>query len=147
MDKYKEIMDIIYKKINEYDYILDYKIVMEYLMSNLEKENLKLFETSVNKLEKIAYDIPFDKAMDIVYDMKPFGEHWSYDDIKVYLENKDIHSDYKTYYLVMNMVYNDYYDVAVNYGVQDDENFFFELAYSFINDIDGKEFKVERYFL
>ena len=116
-------------------------------MSNLEKENLKLFETSVNKLEKIAYDIPFDKAMDIVYDMKPFGEHWSYDDIKVYLENKDIHSDYKTYYLVMNMVYNDYYDVAVNYGIQDDENFFFELAYSFINDIDGKAFKVERYFL
>lgn len=47
----------------------------------------------------------------------------------------------------MNMTYNDYYDVATNFGHQSDAEFYFELANAFINDIDGSKYKVEKYFL
>lgn len=51
------------------------------------------------------------------------------------------------YYLVMNMSYNDYYDVATNFGHQGDAEFYFELANAFINDVDGDKYKVEKYFI
>ena len=77
---------------------------------------------------------------------KQFGEHWRYDEVKDYIEKKGIYKCYEKYYLVMNMAYNDYYDVAVNYGHQNDTEFFFEIAYAFINDEDAKPHKVSKYF-
>lgn len=79
--------------------------------------------------------------------MKPFGEHWTYEGVKDFIEAKGIYDKCVEYYLVMNMTYNDYYDVATNFGHQSDAEFYFELANAFINDIDGSKYKVEKYFL
>lgn len=79
--------------------------------------------------------------------MRPFGEHWTYETVKSFVESKGIYKECVEYYLVMNMVYNDYYDVAVNFAHQDDTEFFYELTHAFINDPDDKKFKVEKYFM
>jgi hypothetical protein len=46
----------------------------------------------------------------------------------------------------MNMMYNDYFQTASAYKLKDDADFFYDLAKDFIEDVDGVEFKVEKYF-
>jgi hypothetical protein len=147
MKEYKDIMAILTESKGDFKEMKEYGIIMEHLMSKLETHNPILFKETLDSLEDIAYDIPLDKAKHIVKTMRPFGEHWSYEMVKKYVENKDVLGQCVYYYLVMNMMYNDYYDVATNFGHQDDTEFYFELAHAFINDEDGKKHKVERYFM
>ena len=145
MAEYEEVVDMIVKKEKGGD-MHEYKEIMEELMGELEYKNKDLYDRTMKKLEEVAYTITYEHAEEIVKNMKPFGEHWTYNQIKEYIETKDIRKCYEKYYLVMNMAYNDYYDVAVNYGHQNDPEFFFEIAYAFINDEDAKPHKVARYF-
>ena len=146
MEKYEEVVDMIVMREKGGD-MHEYKEVMEELMEELEKRDKELYDKTMHKLEDVAYEIKHDEAKKIVVDMKPFGEHWTYDQVKSYIEQKGIYNCYTKYYMVMNMVYNDYYDVAVNYGHQDDADFFFQLAHAFINDEDAKPHKVVKYFI
>lgn len=57
-----------------------------------------------------------------------------------------IENDITDYYLVMNMMINDYSRTARMYG-QDNADFYFNLAYDFINDEDALPDKVARYFM
>lgn len=147
MKEYRDIMSYICSKVDKYEEMVEYKLVMEELMYKLEKHHPDLFKEIINKLEGIAYDIPLDKAQKIVRLMKPFGEHWSYEEVKNFIEGKGVYKHCIEYYLVMNMMYNDYYDVATNFGHQGDVDFYYELTHAFINDIDGKRYKVEKYFI
>ena len=147
MKEYRDIMSHIFCKNKNYDDMVQYKEVMEEIMEDVEKCYPALFEETISKLEKIAYSIPLDKAKEKVVSMKPFGEHWTYEGVKDFIEAKGIYDKCVEYYLVMNMTYNDYYDVATNFGHQSDAEFYFELANAFINDIDGSKYKVEKYFL
>ena len=52
---------------------------------------------------------------------------------------------YVIWYLVMNMTYNDYRNTASLVDMSEDEEFYFSLSKDFIDDIDGKPFKAERY--
>lgn len=47
----------------------------------------------------------------------------------------------------ISMVYNDYYDTAKTFGLQNDPEFYFSLAKDFIDDPNAKPLKVEKYFL
>lgn len=147
METYRDIMCKIGERNETYEQMIEYKIVMEELMHELEKHDPNLYNKTISKLEEIAYHIPLEKAKHIVMNMKPYGEHWSYEKIKDFMQTKGIVGKCEEYYLVMNMMYSDYYDVATNFGHQSDPEFYFELAHSFINDVDGKKFKVQRYFL
>ena len=147
MKEYREIMLHICDKCDKYEEMIEYKVIMEELMHKLERHYPELFKETMNKLEEVAYEIPLEKAQSIVRTMKPFGEHWSYDTVKSFVEGKGIYKCFVKYYLVMNMIYNDYYDVAINFGHQNDAEFYYELAHAFINDVDGKKFKVEKYFI
>lgn len=142
MSKYEEAVDIIVKKKD----MSEFKEVLEELMEELEYQNKDLYNKTIDKIEHIAYDISYEDAEKIVKNMKPFGEHWDYKTVKDYIEKKGIYKCYVKYYLVMNMMYNDYYDVSVNYGHQNDPEFFFELSNAFINDEDAKPHKVVKYF-
>ena len=146
MEKYEEVVNMIVKKEKGGD-MHEYKEIMEELMMEVESSNKELYDKTMHKLEDIAYDISYEEANYIVMNMKPFGEHWTFDQVKDYVETKDIHKCYIKYYLVMNMVYNDYYDVAVNYSHQNDTDFFFQLAHAFIIDEDAKPHKIAKYFL
>lgn len=60
---------------------------------------------------------------------------------------KGITEDCVSWYLVMNMAYNDYHDTAAMVGMSEDAEFYYSIANNFINDIDGKKYKVAKYFL
>lgn len=79
--------------------------------------------------------------------MKPRGQMWSYEQIKKYIEGKGITDRYVDWYLVMNMCYNDYYNTAKMYGLQNEVDFYFHLAKDFIEDPDAEPHKVAKYFL
>ena len=104
-------------------------------------------EEFINHMESLAYTFTTDEAKHIVQKMTPYGEHWSMDKVRAYLEDKGVkHGHCLHYYLIMNMVYNDYMPTAQAFGLKDNTDFFYSLAHDFIDDPDGVKFKVEKYF-
>lgn len=112
----------------------------------IQKLDESLFRLLKEKLEDLFYVISRAKAEKIVTDMKPYGQMWSYEQIEQLLHKKSIGSSAIDWYLVMNMCYNDYFNTAKIYGLQSDENFYFNLASNFINDQDAGPHKVAKYF-
>lgn len=100
----------------------------------------------MGKLEQLAYKITLPDAERIVKGMKPKGQNWTAKQVQEYLATKGVSDDYVTYYLVMNMAYNDYYSTAKLFGLQNNPEFFYSIARDFIEDPDASSFKVEKYF-
>ena len=103
-------------------------------------------KTVMDKLEAAAYRMTPAEAEIIVRNMKTRGQHWTHNQIKEYLKGKGVDADCVYYYLVMNMAYNDYYATAKMFGLQNDVEFFYSLARDFIEDMDAKPLKIEKYF-
>jgi hypothetical protein len=67
------------------------------------------------------------------------GEHWNYDTTTKVLEAKGYDFNPCDWYYTLNMVYSDYYKS----GRTDDT--YVEMAYDFLNDIDGPEHKAKKW--
>lgn len=118
-----------------------------YKMADFVKEyNKEWYNKFKEEAEDIAYEISTEKAKEIVGGMKPYGQHWSMEEVKSYLKTRGISEKIKSYYMVMNMMYNDYSRTAKQHDL-DTPDFYFDLAFDFINDVDGKKHKVEKYFM
>lgn len=123
------------------------KEMIDILVSLLPKLNGEVKDKLSYELEAIAYSFSPEEAKTTVQKMTPYGEHWTIDKIKSLLETKDVKScKLIHYYLVMNMMYNDYYKTAEHYANKEDVDFYFCLSKEFIEDPDGVNFKVEKYF-
>jgi len=142
MGKFAEIVGRIQSSDKMFDLTEELDKVFEYMKEYYSD----LYEKAIKKVEKVAYDIDLDEAEKIVSQMKPYGEKWNFDTIKKYVMGKGIDTKLVIWYLVMNMTYNDYRDTAAMVDMADDEEFYFSLSKDFIEDVDGKPFKVERYF-
>lgn len=123
----------------------------EELTSILATAITKLPEQShkelIHKMEEIAYSFTLEEAKAIVHRMTPYGEHWSYEKVKDFILKKGISDTCSIkYYLVMNMAYNDYSKTAELFGQKDNPDFYYQIAYDFINDADAADFKVAKYF-
>lgn len=117
---------------------------IEKFYESLDAENKKEFK---RRIKAVALRIDCEQATEIVRRMKPYGEHWSFEQIKQYTAGKGVdHEKMLHYYLIMNMAYNDYKHTAEKFGLEEPD-FYFSIAHDFIEDPDGKEFKVEKYFL
>lgn len=121
--------------------------LLDNTLERLCKRCPELYEDFMMEVEKLAYRIPREEAERIVRNMRPKGQHWSYQQIMDYVQEKGIKNNFVNWYLVMNMVYNDYCDTARAYGLQNDPEFFFCLSKDFIEDPDAKPMKIEKYFL
>lgn len=115
-----------------------YEVLQKYAPN--EYQNLK------KGLECLVYKIELPEAETIVHSMKPRGQMWTYEQIKKYVEGKGIVDKFVDWYLVMNMCYNDYYNTAKMYGLQNEVDFYFNLAKDFIEDPDAEPHKVAKYF-
>ena len=113
----------------------------------LKKHSPDEFKELINSLEGITYIITEEEAVKIVRHMEPKGQNWSPSQVKDFVKSQGIDSNFVNWYLVMNMVYNDYYNTAKLYGLQNDANFYFSLAKDFIFDPDAHPYKVEKYFM
>ena len=121
--------------------------LIDKLLCEVAQREPKLHEDFLCCLEKLAYRIPKEEAERIVRNMRPKGQYWNFQQVKDLAKAHDVADDWVNWYLVMNMVYNDYYDTAKTYGLHNDPEFFFSLAKDFIDDPDAKPMKVEKYFL
>lgn len=141
---YKEITQILSKKKNmHWEEVTEINCEAYEILKN---SNPRAYQTLMDRLEHLAYAIEKDEAEEIVRSMRPNGQVWSYDQIKDFIASKGIHEDCVDWYLVMNMCYNDYYSTAKMFGLQNDTEFYFNLAKDFIEDPDAEPHKVARYF-
>lgn len=121
-------------------------IVSDKAMKRLKDVDPVFYEDVMYELEEMYYCIDEDDAVEIVRRMRDRGEVWSISTIKNYLAEKGITTDIVKWYLVMNMVANDYQHTADQFISGDKTDFYFSLAKDFVTDVDGKPFKVEKYF-
>lgn len=121
--------------------------IAEEAMEKLRRKNPDLYEDVMDGLECLAYKIPMEEAVQIVKEMRPKGQYWSYQQVRDWCKSKGVDKDITNWYLVLNMVYNDYCSVAKHFGLQEDDDFYWCMAKCFIEDPDAKPFKVEKYFL
>lgn len=119
----------------------------EETMAKISRKDPALYTSIMDQLEQLAYRIPKDEAERIVRSMRPKGQYWSYAQVMDLVKSKGITGEWTNWYLVMNMVYNDYCNTAKMYGLHNDVDFFYHLAKDFIEDPDAKPMKVEKYFL
>lgn len=147
MSKYIKLMDMIYKKGGGYEKMAEATAILDTMFNELEKSHKPLYDKTMHEFEEIAYELNLVDAERIVKAMKPYSQKWTYEQIKEVLALKGISDHCEHYYLVMNMMYNDYCNTAKMLGKTDDVDFYFSLAKDFIMDIDAKPFKVERYFM
>lgn len=121
--------------------------ISEDMLNKLARKDPMMFDEYIDKLEHLAYRIPKDEAERIVRAMRPKGQYWSYTQVYDLVKSKGVTGEWVNWYLVMNMVYNDFCTTAKHFGLQNDVEFFYHLAKDFIEDPDAKPMKVEKYFL
>ena len=121
--------------------------ILDNTMEKLKRRDSVLYDSIMDELECLAYKIPAEEAMQIVKAMRPKGQNWSMQQVKDLCREHGVDKDIVNWYLVLNMVYNDYCNTAKVFGLQSDAEFYWCLAKDFIEDPDAKPFKVEKYFL
>lgn len=135
------------KKIREKDIpTTDSDSIIKWAFDALEKSDSRMYKEIMQKMENMAYSISHAQAESIVKSMRPRGQVWSMEQVKEYVKSKGVHDDYCDWYLVMNMCYNDFYSTAKMYGLQNETDFYYNLAKDFIEDPDAEPHKVAKYF-
>lgn len=135
-DKIYDLRDEKMYKMNEIYYQM-----AEYVKAT----NPELYNRYALEAEDILYHISDEDAMTVVRGMKPYGEHWTKDDIYNFVRSQGI-EPCVDWYVAMNMMYNDYITTAQRYNV-DTPDFYFCLARDFINDPDGSPHKLAKYIM
>lgn len=73
------------------------------------------------------------------------GPHWSFDQVKTVMEQKDIDCDPVEFWVTMNMMYSDYSKVAKQMSVNS-VDFYVKLAKAFLEDKDAGPDKLANYY-
>lgn len=115
------------------------------LICDLKEKNYELYKEYKTCLYELAYGkiLNEEMAYEIVEKMKPYGEHWTMEEIQQVKKQYGL-SDIKDidFYVVMNSAYSDYCDM---FGEDIDK--YVEYSKLFINDKDAIEDKVYVYFM
>ena len=101
------------------------------------------FRKYKNKIKGMAYEYKVDAelAHEIVEDMKPLGEYWNMETVASVI-GMDTHR-LEDMYVVMNSLVNDYCEI-IN---PEETTTYINMAHAWLDDIDGKEHKVWKYFI
>lgn len=146
MGRHTDKLERLYEKLGDPDLRESFFATIDGHLDRLSKSNPATYKHAVDNIEGVICSIDKGEAFEIVRKMTPRGQMWSFDAVKSLMEQHEIKGNPIHYYLVLNMVYNDYYNTAATYGLDKDINFYLALAKDFINDPDGKPYKVEKYF-
>lgn len=146
MGRHIDKLEQLYGKLSDPDLRESFFATLDGHLDRLSKSNPAMYKHAIDNIEGTICSIDKGEAYEIVRKMTPRGQMWSFDAIKSLMEQYGATGNPIHYYLVMNMVYNDYYNTAVAFNLDKDVMFFVSLAKDFINDQDGKPYKVEKYF-
>lgn len=108
------------------------------MLSLMKTSHPDLYDDFSRKTYVLAYGYTLneDWAEEIVTDMKPYGKHWTKEQTDAVAKQLGIVYDAElnscTWYVVINMVYNDYHDVG-----GEDANVYAKLARNWVRDADS----------
>ena len=143
----KTISDMVYADTSNRERMEKMNEVYYEMADWIKNHDANAYETFVDKAEDVVYDIDSSKAQGIVAMMTPYGQRWNWDEIRTFVMDRGVPEyDVCKYYLVMNMCYNDYRRTAEKYGL-DRPDFYYDLAWDFINDDDAKSHKIAKYLM
>lgn len=116
--------------------------MLEELIYGLKDSHKEEYEEYNDELYELAYGKKINKeaATKWVNDMKPIGEHWNIEQTTSAKDSLGYNLDNIDFYVVANMMYNDYNDL-----VKDNEEMALKLAYDWLNDEDAKDDKLYCY--
>ena len=116
--------------------------ILEELIEGLKEAHHEEYEEYKEELYEMAYGKKLNKdiAVEWVSSMKPVGEHWNMDQTTSAKESLGYDVDSIDFYVVANMMYNDYNDL-----VKDNEELALKLANDWLHDEDAKEDKLYCY--
>lgn len=144
---FKDMIQKIYEKKKTYDDMEDVTEILHEHFEHLKDMHSDMYKSTMHKLEDILYEISLEDATMKVRTFKPYGQKWSYEDIRKYLETKGITEHCIDYYLSMNMAYNNFHKLAEMVEKSESADFYFEFAKNFIFDINAHPHKIARYFM
>ena len=112
------------------------------LIEDMKEEHYDLYKDYKLDLYEMAYGkkISEDMADKWVKEMKPVGIHWTMEETTNAMNNLGYSFNEIDFYVVANMMYNDYYNL-----VKEDETLALKLASDWLNDEDAKEDKLYCY--
>lgn len=124
---------------NHKEHIID---VVDMLMCNAKDTDRELYDHVESLLYEMAYGKMINKEMaeKWVMNMKPRGQHWSFDETTDAMHSLAYSLEPVEFYVVANMMYNDYFNL-----VKDNENLALELAEDWLEDEDSKDCKLYEY--
>lgn len=141
--KIKKMLEVIIEKNNINDM---YKLndMFDNLICDLKETNPRLYKEYKMELMGIAYNYKLDENMvkEIVYNMKPLGEYWSYETTSKIKNEYNLNADDNDFYVVMNSLVNDYNKVID----KEDVETYVKMANAFINDEDAVKDKIWVYY-
>lgn len=144
MMELRQVSDMVYANTEDRKRMEQMNNVYYQMADYIKQMNPAKYMEFLEEAEDIAYHYDHEDAEHAVRNMKPYGEHWTYADIKNYLADKGVEDDELCdYYVVMNMAYNDYRRTAERYGI-DRPEFYYDIAYDYINDEDADMHKVAK---
>ena len=116
--------------------------MLEELIYDLKENHPDVYEDYKQELYELAFGktINKDTAMKWVDSMKPIGEHWTIEQTTNAMTSLGYNFDTISFYIVANMMYNDYNDL-----VNENEEMALKLAKDWLNDEDAKEDKLYSY--
>ena len=116
--------------------------IMDMLICNARDTDKELYDHVESLLYEMAYGKVLSKEMaeKWVKNMHPRGEHWTHEETTQAMHNLGYSLDPTEFFVVANMMYNDYYDL-----VKDNESLALELAEDWLEDEDAKECKLYEY--
>ena len=116
-------------------------MLAEIIYSTKESHH-ELYEKYKIELYEMAYGKKINEEMaeKWVKGMQPIGMHWTKEETTNAMQNLGYNFDIIDFFVVANMMYNDYYDL-----VKDDEELALKLAKDWLNDEDAKEHKLYCY--
>ena len=116
--------------------------MLEELIYDLKDTRNDEYEEFKGELYELAYGkkISEEMAKKWVKDMKPIGEYWTMEKTTSVLQNSGYNFSPIDFYVVANMMMNDYNDLT-----KEDEELAIEMAYDWLNDVDAKDNKLYCY--
>lgn len=112
------------------------------IIYDTKEEHPEIYKKYKTELYEMAYGkkINEDMAEKWVKDMKPVGMHWTMEETTNAMQSLNYNFDKVDFFVVANMMYNDYYDL-----VKEDETLALKLAKDWLSDVDVKEDKLYFY--
>ena len=116
--------------------------IIDMLMCEVKNTDHKLYKHIECNMYEMVYGkkINEETAHKWVSDMQPKHQHWTLDETTEVMMKLGYNCDRLEFYVVANMMYNDYYDL-----VKDNEALALQMAYSWLKDVDAKECKLYEY--